>query len=100
MQQELTPQAHVSPQFNFEDAHPEPLPQKVVEPQTISLPPRLDLQRSLKDIKNFTLKAKVGEGAYGTVYRAEHTATKREYAIKVIQKSLVEKVCRKRLKCI
>jgi serine/threonine protein kinase len=35
---------------------------------------------------------KVGEGAYGVVWSALHLPTQRLYAIKVIQKNLVEKV--------
>jgi len=47
----------------------------------------------MKDIRNFKMLAKVGEGAYGTVLRAMHDASQKCYAIKVIQKSLIEKVC-------
>jgi serine/threonine protein kinase len=47
----------------------------------------------MKDIRNFKMLAKVGEGAYGTVWRAMHDASQKCYAIKVIQKSLIEKVC-------
>jgi serine/threonine protein kinase len=35
---------------------------------------------------------KIGEGAYGVVWSALHIPTQRLYAIKVIQKSRVEKV--------
>ena len=47
----------------------------------------------MKDIRNFKMLAKVGEGAYGTVWRAMHDASEKCYAIKVIQKSFIEKVC-------
>ena len=47
----------------------------------------------MKDIRNFKMLAKVGEGAYGTVWRAMHDASQKCYAIKVIQKSFIEKVC-------
>jgi serine/threonine protein kinase len=48
--------------------------------------------KTLKDIRNFKLQAKVGEGAYGTVWSALHPGSGRQYAIKIIQKSLIEKV--------
>lgn len=46
--------------------------------------PRNDNEKSLKDIRNFKLLAKIGEGAYGTVWRAIHISTQKLYAIKVI----------------
>ncbi len=49
--------------------------------------------KTLKDLRNFEFIAKVGEGAYGNVWSALHNPTQRLYAIKVIQKSRVEKVC-------
>lgn len=52
--------------------------------------PTLKQDRTLKDIKNFKLIGKVGEGAYGVVWSALHVSTQRLYAIKVIQKSRVE----------
>jgi len=48
--------------------------------------------KSLRDIRNFKFIGKVGEGAYGAVWSALHQPTQRLYAIKVIQKSRVEKV--------
>lgn len=48
--------------------------------------------RTLRDIKNFKMIGKVGEGAYGQVWSALHNPSQRLYAIKVIQKSRVEKV--------
>ncbi|CDW90232.1 protein serine threonine kinase [Stylonychia lemnae] len=48
--------------------------------------------RTLRDIKNFNFIGKVGEGAYGVVWSALHTPSQRLYAIKVIQKSRVEKL--------
>jgi serine/threonine protein kinase len=47
---------------------------------------------TLKDIKNFKLIGKVGEGAYGIVWSALHLPSQKLYAIKIIQKSRVEKV--------
>ena len=46
----------------------------------------------MKDIRNFKLMCKIGEGAYGTVWQAQHVGSQKLYAIKVIQKSLIEKV--------
>jgi hypothetical protein len=38
------------------------------------------------------MTAKIGEGAYGTVWSAKHISSQKPYAIKVISKSLIEKV--------
>lgn len=36
--------------------------------------------------------AKIGEGAYGTLWSAMHISSQKQYAIKIISKSLIEKV--------
>ena len=56
--------------------------------------------KSLKKIEDFVLEEKIGEGQFGTVYRARNTKTKNVFAIKVISKSLFanNKLMRRQLK--
>lgn len=53
------------------------------------------MDKSLKELNNFKMIGKVGEGAYGAVHNALHIPTQKVYAIKIIQKSRVEKVSKK-----
>lgn len=56
--------------------------------------------KSLKKIEDFVLEEKIGEGQFGTVYRARNTKSNNYYAMKVISKSLFEnnKLMRRQLK--
>lgn len=41
----------------------------------------------LKFADYYVVKQKLAKGSYGTVFVTEHTATKKEYAVKVIERS-------------
>jgi serine/threonine protein kinase len=56
--------------------------------------------KSIKKIQNYLLQEKIGEGSYGTVYKAVDTHTNKIFAIKVTSKNNYEydKLMRKQLK--
>lgn len=43
--------------------------------------------KAIKRVDNYLLEEKIGEGQFGTVYRASHVATKELFAVKVIPKA-------------
>jgi serine/threonine protein kinase len=56
--------------------------------------------QSIKKIEDYLLEKKIGEGQFGTVYKAKNIKTNNYFAIKVISKTLFEnnKLMRKQLK--
>lgn len=46
----------------------------------------------MTDISNFELISKIGEGSFSTVFKARHIQSGKFYALKVMEKKLINKV--------
>ncbi len=63
---------------------------RVVEINDIEInPSQFVIQKSESIYKNYSLKEKIGEGAFGIVYKAVHKVTGESRAIKFIDKTVV-----------
>ena len=49
-----------------------------------------DAVKQLKQLGQYTLDEKIGEGAFGAVYRARHALLRRDTAIKIVKKNRVD----------